>query len=296
MRVTSSMMVRTTLRDLNLSLGRLQTTQTQLSTGRQLTKASDDPSAAASAMRIRKQLNRADQRSRSLEDAKGWLQNADATLTSGLDLMAKAKEIAVRAANSGGLTDTNARLAMATELRSIRADVLSLANTSYGSRSLFNGTAAGAAYTTAGAYAGNASTVIRDVAPQTNLAVNLTGPQIFGVAGGPVGDMFEVLDRLATAVASGNDAAIATEHANLDTATQTLSAATVEIGSRAARLEGITARAQDEQLRLKTQLSSIEDVDPVNALVTEKAQENSYQAALQVAAKILPPSLLDFMR
>ncbi len=296
MRVTSSMMVRTTLRDLNQSLGRLQTTQTQLSTGRQLTKASDDPSAAASAMRIRKQLNRADQRSRSLEDAKGWLQNADATLTSGLDLMSKAKEIAVRAANSGGLTDANARLAMATELRSIRADVLSLANTSYGSRSLFNGTAAGAAYTVAGAYAGNASTVIRDVAPQTNLAVNLTGPQIFGVAGGPVGDMFEVLDRLANAVASGNDTAIATEHANLDTATQTLSAATVEIGSRAAHLEGITARAQDEQLRLKTQLSSIEDVDPVNALVTEKAQENSYQAALQVAAKILPPSLLDFMR
>ena len=49
-------------------------------------------------------------------------------------------------------------------------------------------------------------------------------------------------------------------------------------------------------LRLRDQLSNIEDVDPATAILTEKMQENSYQAALQVAAKILPMSLLDFLR
>lgn len=295
MRVTSSMMVRNTLRDLSLSLGRLQTTQTQLSTGRQLTKASDDPSTAANAMRLHKQLNRADQRARSLDDARGWLETADATLTSGLDLLSRAKEIAVRAANSGGLTDANARLAMATELRAIRADMITVSNTTYGNRSIFNGTATGAAYSAAGTYLGNSAAVVRDVAPQTSLVVNITGTQVFGTAGGAVGDMFEVLDRLATAVSTGNDSAIGAEHANLDSAAQVLGAATVDIGSRAARLDGIKARAEDEQSRLRTQLSGIEDVDLVTVLVTEKAQENSYQATLQVAAKILPPSLLDYL-
>jgi flagellar hook-associated protein 3 FlgL len=295
MRVTNSMTMRGTLRDLNSSLVRLQNTQTQLSTGKQLTKASDDPSAAATAMLLRKQLTQSDHHSRSLTDARGWLETADSTLTSSLDLVSQAKTIAVRAASSGGLSDANARLAMATELRSIRADMIAVANTTYGTRSIFGGTIAGPAYSAAGAYLGNGASVVRDVSPQTNVTVNIGGQQVFGVAGGPVGDIFEVLDRLATAVTSGNDAAIAAEHANLDNAGQTLGAAAVDIGSRAARLDGITARLADDQSRLRTQLSTVEDVDIAAAMVTEKAQENSYQAGLQVAAKILPPSLLDYL-
>lgn len=295
MRVTSSMMFSNALRDLNQSLGRLQLSQTRLSTGKQLTKASDDPTAATNAMTLRKQLNLVDQRARSLDDAQGWLDTADATLSSGMDLLSRAKEIAVRAANSGGLTDPNARLAMATELRSIRADMLGAANATYGTRSIFSGTAPGAAYTASGAFQGNAAAVIRDVGPQTSMPVNITGSQVFGTAGGPVGDMFEVLDRLATAVSSGNDAAIATEHSNLDNAASVMGAATVDIGSRAARLENLKSRSADLRLSLETQLSSIEDMDPATTLVTEKAQENAYQAALQAAAKILPPSLLDYL-
>jgi len=296
MRVTASMMTTNTLRDLNLSLGRLQKTQTQLSTGRQITKASDNPTGTATAMGLRKSLNRADQYSRSLDDAAAWLATADATLTSGLDLLARAKELAVAASNSGGISDPNARIAMSTELRSIRTQMLGLANTTQGTRSIFNGTAAGAAYSSTGVYNGNAGTVVRDVAAQDSLAINLTGPQVFGTAGGAVGDMFEVLDRLATAVLAGNDAAIATEHTNLDGATQLMAAATVDTGSRAAKVENIRGRAADEVLRLRDQLSNIEDIDPATAILTEKMQENSYQAALQVAAKILPMTLLDFLR
>ncbi len=126
--------------------------------------------------------------------------------------------------------------------------------------------------------------------------MNLTGPDIFGVEGGAVGNMFEVLDRLAGAIQSGDAAAIATEHVNLTAATERMSSATVDVGSRAARVLDIRSRAEDERLRLTTQLSEIEDVDVVDALVRSKAQETAYQAALQVTAKILPPSLLDYLR
>ena len=216
MRVTTSMMVRSTLRDLSSSLGRLQATQTRLSTGKQLTKASDDPTVAADAMSLRRQLERSSQRTRALNDADGWLGAADSALTAGLDRLARAKEIAVRAANTGALPDANARLALATEIRSIREDLIGLANSTVGGRSIFNGTATGPAYDAAGTYLGNTASVVRDVAPKTTVAVNLTGPQIFGVGGGPVGNVFEVLDRLANAVAAGDSSAIATEHANLD--------------------------------------------------------------------------------
>jgi flagellar hook-associated protein 3 FlgL len=290
------MMVRSTLRDLSQNLSRLQETQTKLSTGKELTRPSADPGGTAAAMGLRQDMRRAEQRMRSLDDAQGWLQTADSTLTSSLDALGRAKEIAVRGANTGGISDPAARTAMAAELRSLRSELLALANTTYGERSIFNGTAAGAAYDTAGAYVGNSASIMRDVAPSTQIAINLTGPAVFGTAGGPVGDVFEVLDRLATAVENGDNAAIATEHTNLDTVTRTVSAATVEIGTRSARLSEAKARAEDNKLLLTQQLSEVEDVDVVEALIRVKAQESSYQAALQVAAKILPGSLLDYLR
>ncbi|MGE0139074.1 MAG: flagellar hook-associated protein FlgL, partial [Ilumatobacteraceae bacterium] len=218
MRVTSSMMLRSTLRDLSQGLSRLQQTQEQIASNRQLTRPSTNPGATANAMGMRQEIRRAEQRLRSLDDAQGWLSTADSVLTSSLDALGRAKEIAIRAANTGSISDPAARQAMAAEISSIRSELLANANATYGSRSLFNGTASGAAYGTNGTYLGNSASVVRDVAPSTTVAINLTGPEIFGTAGGPVGDVFEVLDRLATAITAGDGAAIATEHVNVDNA------------------------------------------------------------------------------
>jgi flagellar hook-associated protein 3 FlgL len=296
MRVTSSMMMRATLRDLSQGLSRLQESQTQITTNRALTRASSNPGATTSAMGIRQDIRRSEQRARSMDDAQGWLSTADGALTSGLDALARAKEIVVRAANTGTVTDPAARQALAGEIRSIRSEMLAFANTSYGTRSVFNGTASGKAYADNGGYLGNGSSVVREVAPSTTVAVNLTGPDVFGTAGGAVGDVFEVLERMAVAITSGDGTAMATEHQNLDAATAHMSAATVELGTRAARLEESKSRAEDAQVLLKTQLSQVKDIDLVDALITVKAQENSYNAALQVAGQILPNSLLDYLR
>jgi flagellar hook-associated protein 3 FlgL len=300
MRVTNSMMVRSTLRDLNSSYARLARTQETLSTGRQLVRASDDPAVAADAMRLRAQTRRADQYARSLGDAQGLLGSADSALTMSLERLERAKELVVRASSTGGLSDENAKKAMAIEIRAIRSDLIALANTRHGERSVFAGNAAGAAFTAAGGYDGDDGAVRRDVAANTSVQVNVTGTAVFGVeiavGGGSIGNVFEVLERMATAVENGNGASIATEHTNLDAAAVRVGVATVEIGSRGARMNEIQVRAEDDELRLRTLLSEAEDVDIVEALVNAKSQENAYQAALQVAAKIIPMSLLDFLR
>ena len=181
MRITNSMMVRSTLRDLNLSYARLARTQEQLSSGRQLVRASDDPAVAADAMRLRALTRRSEQYARSLNDAQGLLGSADGALTSSLERLERAKELAVRAASSGGLSDPNARKAMAIEIRAIRDDLIALANTRHGERSVFAGNAAGAAFTAAGVYDGDDGAVRRDVAANTSVQVNVTGTDAFGV-------------------------------------------------------------------------------------------------------------------
>lgn len=295
MRVTNSMVVASTLRDLNRSLSRLQTSQTELSTGRKIRRASDDPTGASAAMTVRNQLRRADQHSRSLTDAQSWLSIADTALVSGLDMLGRVKELAVRAGNDG-VANATTRQAIASEVSNLRQELLAIANTQYLDRSIFNGTAAGNAYDAAGVYTGDAAQVTREIAPNTSISVNVTGESIFGSQAAPEGDLFAVLDRLEAAIASGDTFGIAAEHEFLDQATTRVSASAAEIGSRAARLEGVRDRSAVNLVSMREALSQIEDADIAESLIAVKAHENAYTAALQAAAKVIPPSLLDFMR
>lgn len=295
-RITSSMMVRTTLRDLNQAFQRLEHTQSRITSGKQLLHASDDPTAAADAMHLRGLMRRNDQYQRSLDDAQSWLSTADSTLTSTLDRLVRAKELVVAASNSGGIASGNARQAFAAELSAIRDDLIAVANTKHGDRSIFAGTASGAAYTQAGVYLGNGDPIVRDVAPQTTLEVNVTGEHVFGTSGAGAGSLFEVLDRMAAAVLGGDVDAIATEHVNLDAAVDRIGAAAVEVGARSVRLESIRTRAEDDRMHLTGMLAEAEDVNVVEALIQVQSQRNAYEAALQVAAKIMPASLLNYLR
>lgn len=295
MRVTNSMVLTSTLRDLNGSLGRLQDAQIDLSTGRLVRKASDDPAKATAAMSLHNQVRRGDHRSRELTDAQGWLNVADTALVSGLDLLNRVKELTSRAA-SMGVTDAPARQAIAEELGNLRQELIAISNTKYLNRSVFNGTADGDAYDATGAYLGNAAQIVRAVAPGTTVRTNLTGEEVFGAQGGPGGDMFAVLDRLATAISTGDAAGIDAEQNNMDAARTRMASATAELGSRGARLETIAARASSDDANLRQTLSTIEDTDLAAALMEVKNREVAYNAALGAAARVIPQSLLDYLR
>jgi flagellar hook-associated protein 3 FlgL len=296
MRVTNSMMLRSTMRDLNGSLNRLQQSQSELSTGRLIRKPSDDPTKATQAMALRTSTRVGDQRQRAAEDASGWLDTAGSTLMSGLEVMDRVKQLTVQAANSGAST-AESRSAIATELRSLRDELLAAANTRYVDRPIFNGSAAGNAYNpTTGTYLGNAAAVVREVAPDTTVQVNMTGEQIFGTQSAPEGDVFAILDRLANAVATGNDAAVTAEHANTDAARRRMTDAVGVLGARGARVEEIRTRNDLQRERALQSLSEVEDADLSESLMAVKARENAYTAALQAAAKVIPPSLVDFLR
>jgi flagellar hook-associated protein 3 FlgL len=296
MRVTNQMMLRSTLRDLNGSLSRLQQSQTELSTGRLVRKPSDDPTKATQAMSLRTSTRVTDHRQRAAEDASGWLDTAGSTVMSGLDMMDRVKELTVQASNSGSAS-ASSRAAISSELRSLRDELLAMANTRYIDRPIFNGTAAGQAYDpTTGAYLGNAAAVIREVAPDTTVQVNMSGEQVFGTQSAPGGDVFAVLDRLATAVAAGDTAAVAAEHANTDVARRRMTDAVGLLGARAARVEDIRSRNDLQKERLLQSLSEVEDADLAQSLISVKARENAYTAALQAASKVIPPSLVDYLR
>ncbi len=295
MRVTNSMIMSSTLTDLNRTLQGLHRSQGELSSGRRIRTVSDDPAGASSAMTLRGQLRRAEQHERARTDAQSWLSTADSTMVTGLDLMSRIKELAVRAGNAGA-NGPASRVALAAEVGQLRGEMIALANTKYLGRPVFNGTANGVAYDSSGVYQGDGGAVVREVAPGTTVTVNVTGPDAFGDPAAPEGDLFAVLSRMEAAIIGGDLNGLATEHDHLDSARSRLSSAVSQIGARGARLESVQARSAVDEITMREALSAIEDVDIAEALITVKAKENAYTAALQAASRVVPPSLLDYMR
>ncbi len=296
MRLTNSMAMRSTMRDLSSSFSRLQTNQARTSSGKAFQRVSDDPGRAVDALALRQRLRRSDQLSRTADDTSARLRSSDTALVSSLDVMTRVKELTVQASNSGSSTPAK-RAVIAAELNGLRDELIGLANTEYLGRPLFNGTAAGAAYDpSTGAYNGNATNFERSVAPGLTITANLTGEQIYGVQSDPAGDLFAVIDRLAAAVSAGDNATIAAEHTNLDAAATRLGGAAAEVGRRASHLESITTRTDIDRADLTERLSIVEDVDLAEALIAMQASENAYTATLQAASRVLPPSLVDYLR
>lgn len=115
-----------------------------------------------------------------------------------------------------------------------------------------------------------------------------------GIFGSPdiLGSMMILIDAL-----RNDDREVVTQLVgNLDLGMQELLSHRATVGAKVIRLETTDSRLTDLDYNFTKLLSEEEDAD-LTKLVTDLAmQENSYQAALIAAAKIIQPSLLDFLR
>src|SRR5688572_21033486 len=98
-RVSSTQAGRMMLANLQGSYVRLTELQDQLSSGKQIRRPSDAPAKVIDALGYRAQLRRAEQHGRNTGDAQGWLNTADSTLSTSVEYLQKARDLALQAAN-----------------------------------------------------------------------------------------------------------------------------------------------------------------------------------------------------
>ncbi|MEM1335049.1 MAG: flagellar hook protein, partial [Actinomycetota bacterium] len=110
------------------------------------------------------------------------------------------------------------------------------------------------------------------------------------------GDLFAVLDRLATAIDNDDNGAIAAEHSNLDTARIRLGSALSEVGRRVTQLQDIEDRGAIQREQLIDRLQTLENVDLAEAVIEVTTNESAHQAALAAVGRAMPPSLADYLR
>ena len=71
--------------------------------------------------------------------------------------------------------------------------------------------------------------------------------------------------------------------------------AVAEVGGKQNRLELITTRNDSTELFITKMLSENEDVDIEEVIMNLSIQESMHRASLAVSARVIQPSLLDFL-
>ena len=292
-RVTDSSIHTRVLANLQRNIARGEKIQEQLSSGKQLNRPSDSPTGTVSSLQLRAESRANHQYARNADDGLGWLGTLDDTLSSASTLVNRARDLAVQGLNQGaGNSQSNA--ALAAEMDQVRSSLIGYANTRYLDRPVFGGTTAGGtAYDTDGTYVGDAGQTARTVGAGTKVRVDANGPEVFGS-----GDdqLFAVLKDLSDSIRAGDTSAMAANLTKLDNASNIMKTAHSDIGARYNRLTQMKQSAQDRLLTVTSQLSDIEDVDLPKTIMEMQLQQTSYQAALAASAKVIQPSLIDFLR
>lgn len=315
-RVTNQMMSQRMLENLWASMRRLDKWNQQLSTGRRISLPSDDPADTETAMRLRTLLREGEQYMRNVDDALAWLEATDAALNHATQVLQRARELIIYGGN-GTLTD-EARQALATEMNQLIHDLFAVANTKHGQRYLFAGENTlirpfeaileepadpsspvgnfqshpvedfvyhGTRYEPADGFDG----LELEIEAGNTLRYNIFGNDVFE-------PIFEVLIAVRKDLENGNLKDLTEDDlGNFDEAMDNLLRWRAEVGARVNRLELVRERLSQNQVNLEKLSAEVEGIDIAEVIMRLKMEENVYRAALGAGARIIQPTLLDFL-
>ncbi|MED4054297.1 flagellar hook-associated protein FlgL [Niallia taxi] len=295
MRVTQSMLSANSLRNISSSYNKLNQLSNQVSTGKKITKPSDDPVVAMKGMYYRSSLSEVEQYKRNLSELYLWMDNSESAMdqaSSGLD---RVRELLVQ-----GKTDTNGkdeRNAIAEEINQIKEDLVNVANTKVNGKYLFHGTDVSNPPVTAGdppqvaanLTDGSIDSYKVEVSSGVTMKANVN-PATFNQ------EMFDVVQEIQDKMANNDNTGLDDLLTRLDSVMNSLSGEKSELGARYNRLEMVESRIDAQEVLANKVLSDNEDVDMEVAITNLSVQQSVHNASLSIGAKIIQTSLIDFLR
>lgn len=318
MRVTNNMMISNMLSNMTKNLSRMDKLQKNLATGKKFTMPSDDPIGVSKSLRLNTDVAVMDQYKRNVEDCMSWLDTTEVAVSNISEVLKRAKELTVQAATETYSGDQ--RKAIAQEIEQLKGQLISIGNTNYAGSYIFSG------YKTdktlldstgkydlggAGAALTPPESINVNVGLGDSMGINFIGQKIFGVGADP--DVFDptavadngdtaqliaVFDQLIAdlkAAPDGDTAGINAALGRLETHYTNINAISAEIGVKTNRLELTLNRISDDTLNLKSLLSKNEDADISEVIMNLKMAETVYSSSLATGARIIQPSLIDFL-
>jgi flagellar hook-associated protein 3 FlgL len=298
-RITTSMVQRSVLADINRVNDRLTRTHEKISSGKEITRPSDDPFNASRALARRESLEATQQLKSNVDDARGWQEITEQALGTITNSMGRVKELLVEAGSD--TVDQAGRDGILAEINQIIESVKQEGNASVGGRYVFSGTKTDTPPYQSGAgdaFQGNTDPMVRALGPGVALPINVVGSNVLG-GGQAAGDgkLLNTLRDIADHLAAGDTASLrGTDLTRLDQNLNQVLAVRADNGALSNRLEAAGERLDQIEETTTSQLSEIQDADIAKTLIDFNSQQAAYQAALKAGANIIQPSLMDFLR
>ncbi len=228
-------------------------------------------------------------------------------------MLHRAKELTVYAAT--GTLNSDDRNAILKEVEQLFANVLELSNASHGGRYLFAGQKSTTMpfqrasddpdspdYWVIKYHGGlaNQETAALNVEINSNTVIDLNIIQASGTNAEDAEDqvflpIFNVLSGIIQDIKNDDPGALNQRLGELEDALDGLLSVRAEVGAKLHRVALAEERLKDLHLNLNKMLSNIQDIDVAEAIVNLKNEENGYRVALAVGARIIQPTLVDFL-
>lgn len=262
------------------------------STGRRLTKPSDDPVGAAKLARLSASLEQAGTLRSTISLVQDDVSSAEDVLAQSMELFTRARELALQGAN--GTLNSENRLGLAKEVASLKAQLVALSNTKGSYGSLFAGHKIDSpAFDGTGAYLGDGGFKQIEVSPGVAIRASLSGEKAFGGANGGV-NVFGELDTLETALVSNDTALVSATLSGLDTAHAQLSQSRSDAGLIMNRMSTADLTLQQAEIGLTKRQSNLADADAFQSISELSRVGSTLEQAISVARTILDNNLVRF--
>jgi flagellar hook-associated protein 3 FlgL len=296
LRVTQGMINNKFLLNLNSNMKRMDDYQAQLSSGRKINKPSDDPVGLSYSLRYRSEYGANEQYQDNLNHAKSWLDYSDSTLDKAGQILQRMRELTVQ--GSHGTNSSESLKSIRSEVDQLYTELVSVGNSQFNGKYIFNGQKTDLLPYSNPATAETVDTenskIQFEVGVGVKIPMNVTGDQIFGKST-DADNVFAVAKQLMTDLQNGNFAGINNALNTMDSRMDKFLAVRADVGAKMNRIELANNRTQDTGVNLQELLSKTEDADIAGVIMNLKMAENVYQSSLSVGAKIIRPSLVDFL-
>ncbi|MGN7415157.1 flagellar hook-associated protein FlgL [Paenibacillus sp. SAF-068] len=306
MRITNNMLSSQLLLNLNRNAQQMNNTQTQLATGRKINKPSDDPVGITYSLRYRAELSSNDQYQKNVDSAISWLEFNDTVMNQAGNAVQRLRELTVQA--STGTNPQSALDSINEEVKQLKEQLIDISNSKLNGKYIFNGETYdikpydfpsnpdGTLDTT------NATSIVTDkgkinfiVGESVQLPINVSGNEVFGTET-EEDNLFNIVNNIMKALTEGNQKELSNQLDHIDSRTDKMLAIRSEIGAKTNRVDLMMGRLDDLGINLTDLQSKVEDADYAELAMQSKIQENIYNASLSAGAKIISPSLVDFLR
>lgn len=307
MRVTTSSLITSLILNINKNLERVHKSQLKMASGKELTKPSDNPAAVTKSLLFRRTIGEIEQYKINANESLEWLKVTESAMSEAVEKLNIARENVVRAANDSLSSDNRATIAE--DIGFIINELVTIGNTTFAGRYVFSGAKTDIApFDSAYDYLGDEVKSPREVSKGISVTVNYTASEIFRLdatlpydsttnsALGMLTELQNILYQESQGLGRPSSEEISAYIEYIDDAITNIMNLLTEVGTKVNNMEDLIGRHEETTLSFDKLLSQTEDADLAKVITELYAAENVYRSSLAAGARIIQPSLLDFLR